>query len=892
MKKKIIYIVALVIVLILGYFNYFAEDKEIDGTQQVIETTNVTYKNDDYEVEAEKQKDYVAENETGFEKAKAKVNDMLLSGDNVFIDKVRNLALKNNILGVSQNGWTFKTQSANYDKADDRVSSDTGVEAENKERGIKISGKHFTTNSKMSFIDLKDNVVLENKTVALRGDSGKYDDTTKIVDLAGNITVEGRGKEEGLLDGHFQNLKYNMNDRILKAWEPFDIIYKGVKLSAENLYFKEDDETLKITENVKIFANGFDISVASLDKAPGSNILKFNGKISGNNGEYSFVADSGTYNTQTKILEMSGDIIGKSVTGDVLVADRIIYDTQKETLRVIASDKVKYTTQQGELVAHEFIYSFTSKELITDGAYSFKGKEYESEGKNLYYNDLTKDIKLTKGFIYDKIKKEKISGDTIVYNRDSKDSLVEGDAHFENREYALAGNKIEHNGKENMTVLPGNYTITYLKDGSVFKGTDARYNDTTAEFTSTGPVTGEGKNYIAYGKNIEYNTKTGFGKFNSNIVIENPKDNIRITGDNFTFQNEEYMEISGNLKIETEKFVATSESGKYVFNDKKIYVPEKIDFKSYDGKTDGTVTSGVYSTVKNSFYGKNFNGKSEDSKIRSNSIEYFTKEDKVLFIGNVVMENPESVIRDEKVEYYPEEEKVKLLGNYVIDYKEFKFKGINGVYNNKTGMLHGEKSIITSLNGDRFESDRVDGNFNDLVIDFSGNIKGHVVNKGEITNFKGDFARLYFKHGQKYEVLRSEIRNNAEFIQENKKLQSDYIEVDAVRKLVYSKDKSKLTVEDKNGTSVITSDSAEMDIDKNSAVLTGHVKVDNLNKDRGMTKITSDRATIDQKKNLLEFTGNVNIENDESIVQADKGIYNTETKKINAVGNVYVNYKR
>ena len=892
MKKKIIYIAVLIVVLVLGYFNYFAEDKEIDGTHQVIETTNVTYKNDDYEVEAEKQKDYVAENETGFEKAKAKVNDMLLSGDSVFIDKVRNLALKNNILGVSQNGWTFKTQSANYAKAEDRVTSDTGVEAENKERGIKISGKHFTTDSKMSFIDLKDDVVLENRSVALRGDSGKYSDSTKIVDLSGNINVEGRGKEEGLLGGHFENLKYNMKDRVLRAWEPFDITYKGVKLSAENLYLKEDDEVLKITENVKIFANGFDISVASIDKASKSNILKFNGPISGNNGEYSFVADSGRYNTDTKVFEMFGNVRAKSVAGDSLVASKVIYDTQKDTMRVLSPDNVRYSSKEGELIAREFIYNFTSKELATEGDYVFKGKEYESEGKNLYYNAISKDIKLTKGFIYDKIKKEKASGDVIVYNRATKDSSVEGNARFENAEYILAGDKIEHSGADNLTILPERYTVTYRKDGSVFTGENAKYNGKTYEFTSSGAVTGEGKNYIAHGKDIEYNSKTGFGKFNSNVLIENPKENIKITGDNFTFQNGEYMEIAGNLKIETDRFVATSESGKYSFKDRNIYIPERIDFKSYDGKTSGTVTSGVYSTIKNSFYGKNFDGNSEDSKIRSNSIEYFNREDKVVFLGNVVMKNPESVIRDEKVEYYPDEERVKLIGNYVIDYKEFKFAGVNGVYSNKTGILHGEKSIITSTSGDRFESDRVDGNLHDLVIDFSGNIKGHVINKGEVTNFKGGFARLYFRHGAKYELLRSEVRDGAEFVTDGKTLDSDYIEIDAIRKLVYSRDNSKLTVKDKNGTTVITSDSAEMDIDKNSAVLTGNVKVDNLNKERGETKITSNKAIIDQKNHVLEFSGNVNIENNESIVQADRGIYNMETKKINAVGNVYVDYKR
>lgn len=43
-KKKIVYGIVAVIVVILGYFNYFGEEGELGKTEQVIETSNVTYK--------------------------------------------------------------------------------------------------------------------------------------------------------------------------------------------------------------------------------------------------------------------------------------------------------------------------------------------------------------------------------------------------------------------------------------------------------------------------------------------------------------------------------------------------------------------------------------------------------------------------------------------------------------------------------------------------------------------------------------------------------------------------------------------------------------------------------------------------------------------------------
>lgn len=893
MKKKIIYIAILIIALILGYFNYFGDDEKLDNTQQVIETTNVTYKNDDYVVEAEKQKDYVKEKETGFEKAQAKVNDMLLSGDNVFIDKVRNLALKHNILGVSPNGWRFSAETANYNKLEDKVTSDTGVTAENEARGIKISGQNFTTDSKMSYINLEKDVVLENRNVALKGDRGDYTDATKIVNLADNITLEGRGKDEGLLGGHFKHLKYNMQDKILEAWEPYDITYKDVKLSAESLYLKEDTEALRITKNVQLEANGFVVDLQSIDKKPNSNILNLNGKLVGKSDEYSFVADSGRYNTDTKILEIFGNIRGKSKTGELLVADKLVYDTNTKVMIVTKADGVKYSNADGELVTREFTYNFNTKELATDGHYTFKGKKYESEGQNLYYNDISKDIKLTKGYIYDKIKKERVKGDTILHNMTTKDSSVTGNGYIENTTYALSSEKIQYKGAEKIAIIPEKYKVTYLKDGSIFRGKDANYNENTNDFVSKGEVIVEGKNYIAHGRDLEYNSKTGFGKFNSKIEIENPKDNMLIKGDNFTFQNGKYIDISGNLNMETDKFTAKSQEGKYNFDEKKIYIPEMISFASKDGKTSGTTKNGIYSTDKNYFHGKIFDGVNENSKVKSKNIYYYTKENRVLFTGNVVMESPESIVRGENVEYYPESETIKLIGEYTINYKDFTFEGVNGTFSNKTGILHGEKSVITSKTGDRFVSDRVDGNLNDLVLDFSGNINGHISNNGEVTNFKGDYARLYFKHDKKYELLRSEVRENAVFVQNEKTLYSDYIEVDPERNLVFSRDNTKLVIDDpKNGKTIITSDAAELDSQKDIATLIGNVKVDNMNKERGLTKITADRGIINKKDNTLEFTGHVEIENNDSTVQADKGIYNMNTKKIKALGNVYVDYKK
>lgn len=892
-KKKIVYGIIFIVVIVLGYLNYFGDEGELGKTEQVIETSNVTYKNEDYVVEAQLQKDYIKENETGFEKAKAKVNDMLISGDNVFIDKVRNLALKNNILGISPNGWSFKAESVDYNKLKDEIKSTTGVTAINEEQGIKISGQNFTTDSKMSYIELTQDVVLENESIALKGDKGEYDDLTKIVVLSNNITLEGRGENVGLVDGHFKTLRYNSDSRILEAWEPFDTTYKEVKLSAESLYFKEDTEALKVSKNVVIEANGFKIYVDRVDKAGNSNILKIAGKIKGSDGTYSFEGDKGEYNTESKVLTILGNIKGSSTKGEKIAGDRLVYDTNSKLMTLSGDKNVKYSSADGELITKVFNYNSETKEMSTSGAYTFSGTKYESKGKNLYYNGESKDVKITEGYLLDKEKKQKLSGDKIAYNTDTQDSSVIGKAFMEDEKYSLSSESIIYTGADKNAKINGNYIVKAQDSGMKFQGKDATYNQESGEFLSAGSVKLQNENYIANGTDLTYNTKTGLGKLGSSIEIVNPKDNIRITGDTFSFKNGEYLEIAGNLHMEGEDVIVDSERARYSLKDKNIYIPEKIDFKSKDGKTYGIMSKGVYYTESSKFVGDNFNGKSNTATLTSRKMTYFSQGEKALFQGKVVMKDTDSTFRGESVEYYPKTETVKSLEKYTINYKDFTFKGDNGVFNNKSGILDGNKSDITTANGDRFISDKVHGNLNEMIMDFTGNVNGHVNDNGVITTFSGEFSRVYFKNSGKYEILRSEVRENAVFIQGDKKLKSDYIEIDSNRRLVFSKENTELTLVDAvNGETVIKSVVAEVDIDKDMATLIGNVQIKNNNSEYGLTNVTADRGIIRQKAGTVELIGHVEIENNESIVQADRGIYDMNSKKIKASGNVYVDYKK
>ena len=162
-KKKIIYIAMGLIAVVLGYLNYFGSDKEVGDIRKIIETINAVYESDDIRVEAEKEIDYVDEKESKFEKAKATIQGMLLSGDNAFLDKDKNLTLDTNILGISPNGWEIKASELKYNKETQELVSVKPMYAKNAEKGIEVLANKFKTTISMDNITLEDGVIIKNK---------------------------------------------------------------------------------------------------------------------------------------------------------------------------------------------------------------------------------------------------------------------------------------------------------------------------------------------------------------------------------------------------------------------------------------------------------------------------------------------------------------------------------------------------------------------------------------------------------------------------------------------------------------------------------------------------------------------------------------------------------
>lgn len=875
MIKKIIYGIALIVILVVGYLNYFADDKDIKKINPVVETSSVTYKNDDYEVHANKQKDFLNTKETNFEKATAKVRNMKLVGDNVKLDKDKNLTLNKNVVG-SSGDWKFYTNNAKYTKSSDEITATNGAKAKNLIKKIEVGAKNFKTNSKISYIDLSDDVYLQNQKVKIYGDKGKYDDTKKTIIIYDNVGLAGVGKEKGNISGKFSKIIYNMNTKIARNVGKFSITYKGVTLMAEHMVINEELQTINIYGNVHARVGDFQIKLDNIYKFHKSNIINFVGKIIGKNDMYNFTANSGIYNTDTHILKIYGDIKGSSRTGDKFKTDTIYYNRDTNILTAVGD--VNYTTRFGTLTTNRVSYDLKTKIMSSTSKYAFNGKKYESRGDKFVYDNVSKEVKLTNGYIVDKVKNQKLSANNLTYNRTNGDFSLLGNAYIETGKYYLTTQDIVF--KDGVANILQKYILTVKKDNTKIYGDGGTYSKITNIFKGNGKILIKNRNYSASGEDLIYNSKTGLGKLGSNLIVKG-KD-FDISGENFNFKNGDYIKLSRNVKIKTSKFMGDTELARFSIKDNIIYLPKKININNK--RFSGTLKSGKYYVADDVFVGNRFQGKSIDGKkIISREIKYITKNNTILLSGDVVVKDTKYILKDEQILYDIKKECIIFVDKFNLKYGEYTLTGKSGEYQND--IIKIKDPILLNNKGEKILANNGVGYLKKYFVDFTGNIRGKIKKDGVMTYLSGEDARVYLTNDNR-DITRIELTKNAKFKRENTTLSARYMEIDYNKKIIYCKDNSQITRKDINGYSVIKAKNIEVYQNKNVMILRDRVNITNTNSKYGKTSVKARNGII--KKDILEVMGNVIVKNKDSTIKASKAVYNLKTKKIKASGNVSV----
>ena len=880
-KKKIIYIVLGVVALVLVYFNYYGSDKEVGDIKKIVETINAVYESDDYHVEAEKEIDYLDEKESKFEKAKAIIQGMILSGDNVFLDKDKNLTLDTNILGISPNGWEIKASELKFNKETKELVSTKPMYAKNEEKGVEILANKFKTTISMDNITLEDGVVIKNKLFSILADKANYDNNTKIITLEGNIKLSNRigevgdintlkdvkslentsnNKKEKEISGTFSKVYFNLNERNLYATDGFDMKYDEVGLKGKDIVLNETTQSFKVTGDVKFTYQDYIFDVSYIEKEPNSDIINIYGQIKGGNPIYSVLADKGEYNINDKKIRIFGNVDITSTKGEKLNLDNFVYSSETKEADMYGN-KIKYTSPTNNLEAEYIHYNTVTKEITTD-------KPFDS------WNE----------------KGEGITGTNIVYNLGTKDFYSKENITVKNKDYGLTTKNVTYKEETGILSAPEPYVIKSTDETSTINGKSITYNKKTGELTSPGEIILNNKGTIMKGHDLVYNNISGLGKLQGPIPFENKEDKMSGTAKEIIIKKGDYVDLIGPIKVKQDTTNMLVDNARYSYKDELVHVNTPVKFNDPVKSMVGSVSSATYSPKDSILKGTNFNMKEPDRSAKAQSIVIYNKENRRLeLIGNAYVSSGKDNISGPKIVYYLDTKDAETPTNSIIHYDQYTVKSTYGKVNKESGEIFVKNADIKSLDGNDFSSNQAKGNINN-VVHFTGNVKGKSKQKEGDVYFTGDKADLYMsKVNDKYEAKKVIVNTKSTFTQLNRKIVSNYMELDLIKKEVYAKDKPVLTIDDgEKGNTLVKADDVTGYIDKELIKLNKNVYVKNINEKKEETVLTADRGTV--TKQMADVYDRVKVVTKDSVITANEGHYDIVNRKIRAKGNVHVDY--
>ena len=880
-KKKIIYIVMGAIAVVLGYFNYFGSDKEVGDIRKIIETVNAVYESDDIHVEAEKEIDYIDEKESKFEKAKATIQGMLLSGDNAFLDKDKNLTLDTNILGISPNGWEIKASELKYNKETQELISVKPMYAKNEEKGIEVLANKFKTTVSMDNITLEDGVVIKNKLFSILADRANYNNASKTIVLEGNIRLSNKigeigdintlkdikdiqnkdiNKNDKEMSGTFEKVYFNLDERNLYATDGFDLKYDEVGLKGKNIVLNEISQSFKVTDDVKFTYQDYIFDVNYIEKEPNSDIINVYGQIKGGNPIYSVLADKGEYNINDKKIRVFGNVDITSTKGERLLLDNFIYSSQTKEADMYGN-KIKYTSPDNNL-----------------------------EAEYIHYNTITKEVTTDKPFDSWNAKGEGLSGTNIVYNLGTKDFYSKEDITVKNKDYGLTTKNVTYKEETGILTAPEPYVIKSNSGDSTVNGNSITYNKKTGELVSPGQIIVNDKGTIIKGHDLVYNNISGLGKIQGPIPFENKADNMSGVAKEMIIKKGDYVDLVGPVKARRDTTNMEFANARYSYRDELVHVNTPVKFNDPVSSMVGSVSSATYSPKDSILRGTNFNMKEPDRSAKAQNIVLYNKDERKLeLIGDAYLSSGKDNISGPKIVYYLDTKDAETPTNSVIHYDQYTIKSSYAKVNRESGEVFAKNADVKSIDGNEFSANQAKGNTND-VVHFTGNVKGKSKQKEGDVFFTGDKADLYMsKVDDKYQAKKVIVDTKSTFTQLNRRIDSNYLELDLIKKEVYAKKNPVLTIDDgAKGSTLVKADDVTGYIDKELIKLNKNVYVKNINEKKEETVLTADRGSVTRE--MADVYDRVKIVRKDSVTTANEGHYDMVNRKIRAKGNVHVEY--
>lgn len=759
--------------------------------------------------------------------------------------------------------------------------------------GYTIKGNNLLFEKKTGNMTVYDNVSVVKEDINVTMGRAFYDGTTKKMTFTDNIT----GKKDGyVFNCNLGELDTETED--FTAREKLTITKDDIRLGAASMSYKKEENNLYLLADEK-------------------NKVNISGK------QFNGYTTAARYNSKEEKLYLKEDFT-------------LFYRREKSTYKIT-----------GKNMAYDV--NSESGKFDTPNI-----KKTEEEGKPYqYFND-----QITADFIDFDIKKEfhKLTGAVKGYYED----------------YIFSGDTAVLNQKDEIVYTEDKFTISNVKEKLTLRGKNGKFRSKEKIVNIIDGVEASKEEYVVKGDKLVFNIDTENGELTGNVEIKKPKDNTVVTAPKLIYRKEltskvkPVKEVPKNDKLQftnkvkeneretqmwykldkdkVQKAEIPKDDGKFAVKEiilagEVILVRESTTVKTRDVRYDetekigyfdyeGTVTDdknklkakgrkGKYDENKKMFYAGDVTGtKIVDYKGKDNDVEFSGEQgaydsDKEIFKlqRNVKITVDDIVTTGNQLDYYINTDEVKSDTPLTVRQKNLQLVGKKGTVNLEKKTVKADFVTVTTDEGDKMSGDYLEGDYNLKEFNFKENLNAALTDG---STFSGKTAKMFFiEQNDEYKVSRGEIKERAKFNYKDMMLESEFLELDNIKRFAYGRQKPKLKMIDKAPSTAVTkgavttnaavkqndtetsADYIYLDIEKELGYMERNVAVTHKNSDEklGIMNSKSDKAILRNNEKLIEMEGNVVVTQRANTIFTDKGIVNLRTNELSGDGNINFKYK-
>ncbi|OQY07040.1 MAG: LPS export ABC transporter periplasmic protein LptC [Fusobacteriia bacterium 4572_132] len=890
MLKKGLYIIMGGLFLFFLYNNYIKKEEiVINKINENIETKNIKYNiGKNYEIEAERLIEDQKSEETHFNMAKAIFDTLKIRGKEAVVDKYNNMILKGNIIGKSDNGWEFRTDKIKYNERKEEFYSETKVIAKKTDQNITIMSDKLKANSNFNIVTLYENVNLVSEKVQLTCKKARYDRTKEILKLSGNIRFKGKkiGSEKGEISriaGNFNSAIYDLKRKKLTIWGKFEIYYLGYKIKANNMIYYNESGNINMYDNVSISKDDLNAKMKKVYYNNETKKMVLTGPIRGEKNGYNFEAKYGEIETDTENIKIIEDVMINNTENNMkLLADEIDYKKNNEILEIKSNRNktIKMIGEDYKIETTEAEYDIKNQNMFIENKFVFTREKMEITGEKLKFKTDTK-IGLSEN---NKLIDEnlEINSKIVNFNLETKKYELKKEVEVETDEYKLITEKMIIDNNEERIKIPIEFKIIGLKRELKLNATNGEFFNKTKKFLIYDGVKVEIDDFIIDAKEMTYNMETEKGFLEKEIHIVNTKENIDIKADRANYNKGKTLLLTGNLKIKKDENELITEELEYKIDEEKAYLNKNGKLLNLSEDLIVNYNNANYDKQKSILEIEEINGRKEDVIFSSKKAEYDNVQKKFIMKQDVEIKKNDILIESEELIYFTEKKDVISENEIKIREKNLLIIAQKGKINIGKEEMQATDVILTTDEGDRMSGKRMEGSLSKKEFDFEGDLKAEL--RDDIS-FNGDKAKMFFIKNEleKYEVIRGEIKENAEFNYGEMKLISNYLEIDNLKNLVFGKGEPKLKIAE---TTDVKAEYIYLELEKEIGRMENNVKITNKGIENvGSVNATSDTALLRNETKKIELKGNVVVYKGKNKVQTNEGTMDLRTNVLSGIGN-------